>query len=279
MNDILNLFRVLWRYRVSLTVIGAVAGLTGVAVALLLPVTFRAQTVLSPVESSSSSAGSALMSQLSGLPGLSSLGISAGASGVEDHIAYLSSRSFTEDFIRDNDLVDIINENEEYASPEAAMWPAYKKFNLEIRRILRDPITGLVTLTIEWSDPATSAEWANLYVAKANENLRKQALDRAERNIAFANDQLEKTTVMELQQSVYRLIEAEIRTAMLAQGQEDFAFRVLDRALPPGEKYRPRRGMTVVLFGLLGGFLGLLFVVISELRQLAKSDQSSNPQG
>lgn len=278
MNDILNLFRVLWRYRVSLTVIGTVAVLTGVAVALLLPVTFRAQTVLSPVESSSSSASGALMSQLAGLPGLSSLGISAGASGVEDHIAYLSSRSFTEDFIRENDLVDIINDNEEYASPEAAMWPAYKKFNLEIRRILRDPITGLVTLTIEWSDPDVSAEWANLYVAKANHDLRKQALDRAERNIAFANDQLEKTTVVELQQSVYRLIEAEIRTAMLAQGQEDFAFRILDRALPPGEKYRPRRGMTVVLFGLLGGFLGLLLVVIAELRQLAKSDSSLNTQ-
>ena len=273
MNDILNLFRVFWRYRISLTVIGTVACLTGIAVALLLPVTFRAQTVLSPVESSSSTSSSALMSQLAGLPGLSSLGISAGASGVEEHIAYLTSRSFTEAFIRDNDLVDILNENEEYASPEAAMWPAYKKFNMEIRRILRDPITGLVTLTIEWSDPETSAAWANLYVAKANEDLRRQALDRAERNIAFANDQLQKTTVVELQQSVYRLIEAEIRTAMLAQGQEDFAFRVLDRALPPGEKYRPRRAMTVVVFGLLGAFVGLLFVVVSELRQLANNDR------
>jgi uncharacterized protein involved in exopolysaccharide biosynthesis len=278
MNEILQLIQVIRRYTFSLAVIVISFGIAGVAVALLLPETYRAQAVMSPVESSAPGASSSIMSQLAGLPGIGSLGISAGTSSVEEHIAYLSSRSFAEDFIRDNGLLGIINKGEEFESPESAMWVAYKRFDLEIRHVFRDPATGLVSLAMDWTDPQLATEWANTYVAAVNRDLRQFALSKAERNIKFANEQLAKTTVVELQQAIYRLIEVEIRSAMLAQGQEEYAFRILDKALPPGERFRPRRSLIVVAFGIVGLFLGALFIVIAELYQLEKAARPSRPE-
>ncbi len=278
MNELLTLIQAVWRHHRALLAFGFGFGAVGIVVALLLPEIYRAQAVLSPVETTQSSGGSSLMAQLASIPGVSSLGISAGANGVEEHVAYLTSRSFAEEFIVENDLVSTLTEGEAFDSDEAALWQAYKTFDLEVRRVIRDPITGLVSLAMDWTDPHVAADWANRYIDKVNLDLRTQALERAERNIAFANEQLAKTTVVELQEAIYSLIEAEIRTAMLAQGQDDFAFRFVDRALPPGERYRPRRALVVIVFGLIGGIIGLLYIIAVELRALAVAERSRQPQ-
>jgi uncharacterized protein involved in exopolysaccharide biosynthesis len=64
--------------------------------------------------------------------------------------------------------------------------------------------------------------------------------------------------VVEVQRSIYNLIESETKTLMLANVRTEFAFTVIDPAVPPERKYRPHRSL-YVLFGLFLGFaIGVL---------------------
>jgi uncharacterized protein involved in exopolysaccharide biosynthesis len=48
---------------------------------------------------------------------------------------------------------------------------------------------------------------------------------------------------------------------MLAKGNEEFAFRVIDRAHVPKIRFWPNRKLIVVLATFLGGMLAVLFVL------------------
>jgi LPS O-antigen subunit length determinant protein (WzzB/FepE family) len=55
---------------------------------------------------------------------------------------------------------------------------------------------------------------------------------------------------------MYRLIEAETKTLMLANGRSEYAFTIVDPAVAPEMRIRPRRTLIALLglsFGLLLG--------------------------
>ncbi|MFX8751199.1 hypothetical protein ABTM25_19435, partial [Acinetobacter baumannii] len=79
--------------------------------------------------------------------------------------------------------------------------------------------------------------------------MREKAIERSNRNLAYLNDQLSKTTVLELRTAIYGLIEVEIKKEMLANGNEDFAFRYVDPPVVPEKRIFPKR----IVFLLLGG--------------------------
>jgi uncharacterized protein involved in exopolysaccharide biosynthesis len=138
------------------------------------------------------------------------------------------------------------------------MWLAVKEFKEGELSIRDDKRTGLLTIDVDWEDPAVAAKWANGFVALANERLRARAIDEATRNIAFLNAQIPQTSVVEVQRAIYNLIESETKTLMLANVRMEFAFTVIDPAVPPERKYRPKRSV-YVLFGLFLGFaIGVL---------------------
>jgi LPS O-antigen subunit length determinant protein (WzzB/FepE family) len=55
-----------------------------------------------------------------------------------------------------------------------------------------------------------------------------------------------------VQHALYGLIESETKTLMLASARMDYAFTVIDPAVPPERKYSPRRSL-IVLGGMLAG--------------------------
>src|SRR3546814_17432411 len=62
------------------------------------------------------------------------------------------------------------------------IWEAYKVFN-GIRQIEIDQQIGLITLSVDWTDPALAAEWANKLVADINRESRERENEVAEKNI------------------------------------------------------------------------------------------------
>jgi LPS O-antigen subunit length determinant protein (WzzB/FepE family) len=108
-------------------------------------------------------------------------------------------------------------------------------------------------------------------VVRLNERLRERALREAETNVAFLRAELAQTSVVTLQQSIGRLLESELQKLMLARGNEEFAFRVIDAASPPKQRVRPKRAQIAILGTILGGMLAvfgvfLLHVVRSEAK-------------
>jgi uncharacterized protein involved in exopolysaccharide biosynthesis len=188
---------------------------------------------------------------------------------VDETIEILRSRSFTEQFITKLNLMPILFAEQSVAdasseSPEGVptMWDAYELFD-GIRTISRDTRTGFFKVGIEWHDPAVASSWANSLVNMLNEHLRSRAIDEATRSIAYLQEQLDQTAVVERRQMLIGLMEGETRRIVLAKARDEYAARVLDRAVAPEDKVRPRRAMIAIsgaLVGLIIGIVGALWL-------------------
>ena len=144
------------------------------------------------------------------------------------------------------------------ARSKPTLWKANKYFKEKIRRVSSDNKTGLVTLTITWSDPVFAAKWANDLVRMANDNLRDRAIAESERNISYLNEQAAKTDVVGIRQTIYNIMETEINKAMLAKGSEEYAFKIIDPAVVPEKPYSPRP-----VLWTLGSLLGALVLSVA----------------
>jgi uncharacterized protein involved in exopolysaccharide biosynthesis len=141
---------------------------------------------------------------------------------------------------------------------DATLWSAVEQFRSAVLNIREDPLKGVTRVAIEWPDPAVCAQWANAFVALANELIRERALNDAKRNIAYLNEQIDQTTVVELKRVMYNLVESEMQKLMLANARTDFAFAVVDPAVPPELRIKPRRTVMVAIGGMMGLLLGIV---------------------
>jgi uncharacterized protein involved in exopolysaccharide biosynthesis len=269
-NDEINLRELwdgLWRGKWIIIAVTTVFAVGSVAYALLATEWFRAEVLLAPAEEKTTTA---LAGQLSGLAALA--GVSVGGGGSAEAIATLKSREFARAFIEDFDLLPLFFDDKWDAANGAWLgddpedWPdirdAVKYFHDNVLSVSEARDTGLVTLAVEWTDPDISADWASELVTRLNERLRQRALKEAETNVAFLQTELGQTSVVTLQQTVGRLLESELQKLMLARGNEEFAFRVIDAAAPPKERARPNRALIAVLGTMLGGMLAVLWVFL-----------------
>ena len=168
----------------------------------------------------------------------------------------LESRRLIEEFVRQNDLVDELLPP---GSPTSSLWYAVQKFSDTVVSINTDIIEGKTTVSVEWTDPAVAASWANGLVTLANELMRQKAIADSQRNIDYLNKQISTTNVAEIQRVMYTLIENETKTLMLANARADFAFTVVDPAAVPEARVRPKRRLMVVTGVAIGLILGALF--------------------
>jgi capsular polysaccharide biosynthesis protein len=133
------------------------------------------------------------------------------------------------------------------------LWKANRYFKSQIRNVVTDSKTGLITMTINWKSPQQAANWANGLVELTNDYLRSRAMEDSELNIAYLKDQLAKASIISVQTAINSLLESEMKRAMLAQGSREYALKVIDPAFVPEKRVSP----VPVLWILTGFLLGL----------------------
>lgn len=255
--DVIALWRLLWGQKVLIAIFAGVFGGAAVVLALTATPIYRAEAVVTPVaDSGLGAAGSSLAGRFGGLASLA--GIDLGSSGVagQEAQAVLQSRRLLEEFIRRNELVD------ELIAPggaDASLWRAVQNFRDTVVSMNKDDIGGTTTVAVEWKDPAVAASWANGLVALANELMRSKALADSNRNIEYLKKQIAATNVVEIQRVMYTLVENETKTLMLANARADYAFTVVDPAVTPEARIRPKRKLMVLTGIALGLILGALY--------------------
>ena len=191
--------------------------------------------------------------------------------GVEA-LAVLKSREFARAFIEQYDLLPVFFENDWDADKKR--WqvddPAdapdirdgVKYFHESILKVSEERSTGLVRLAVEWTDADTAAEWANILVRRLNDRLRERALQEAETNVTYLQSEMASSNLVTLQESIGRLLESELQQLMLAKGNAEFAFKILDPAVSPKRRERPKRALIVIVGTILGGLLGVFAVLV-----------------
>jgi uncharacterized protein involved in exopolysaccharide biosynthesis len=140
------------------------------------------------------------------------------------------------------------------AKPGQSLWLTVERFRKGVLDIEEDKLKETTTVTVDWTDPAVAARWANEFVALANQQLRNQTIEDATRNVAFLEDQVQRTRSVDIQRVMYNLIEQETQRLMLAKGRVDYAFTVADPAVKAESRVSPKRTL-LVLSGMVAGFL------------------------
>jgi uncharacterized protein involved in exopolysaccharide biosynthesis len=253
----------------TLAVASFVSALIMAGISLPMRNVYRGQVIVAPVtEDSTMSGESGGLHQLGGLAALAGINIGAGADRREEEIATLSSMGFAREFISGEDLMPVLFPDN--WNPRTKQWKPGKvpptledaalKFTQSVSRIATDQKTGLVVVTVEWTSPELAARWANEMVDRVNDRLRAEAIRNADLSIEYLNKELKKTSVVQIQQAIYQLIESQINKAMMANVQREYAFRVIDPAYPSKHKVRPKRAIMVLVGAAVGLFFGAIFV-------------------
>ena len=287
--DLAELFRALWAGRWWIIASGVICTLVAVGIALWLPNIYHAEAKLAPSAEQQGGGLSALAGQFGGLASLA--GISLGSGGTDKvglAIEVAKSRQFVTSFIRrhqlevplmavtsmdkqtgelviDPALYDAkagkwIRDVKPPKSVEPSDWELYKVFS-DLFAIDQDKKTGMVTVGIDYFSPVVAKQWVDWLVADLNTTMKQRDQTDTERNIAYLKEQLEKTSVADMQTVFYKLIEEQTKTLMLTEVNPEYVFKTLDPAVVPEEKAKPKRALMVVLGGILGGMLGIMLVL------------------
>jgi len=254
------------------------AGLAAVAAFIMTP-KYRAEVVMVPVKADDSRAALASMvGQLGGLASLAGVSL-AGGSNKDEYLQYLQSNAFTARFIEDEKLLPVLfadrwdANNNRWNVDDPADVPTLadgvRLFERGVRAVQEDRRTGVVTLTVVWRDRELAARWANLLVERVNRDLRERAIAESDASVRYLEGELAKTAVLELRESIYRLIENQIKTVMLANVRQEYAFKVIDPAVAPDvdDVVRPKKLAMILVGGVFGGAIGLLLVLWRLRRQ------------
>ena len=274
--DLLELWRVLVKYKRTILATMFAAALLSAGISLLMHNIYRGEVLLAPAQSGDNKSGGMASVVLGGgLGGLASLaGISIGGSSTDEGLAVLQSREFLWNFVQEKKLMPILfaddwdAEHKKWKESDPKKQPGqmdvYRLFNNGILKAETDKKTNLITVTVDWKDAALAADWANSLVDRLNQYLAQQAVARSESNLKYLNEQLMSTQIDEMRHTLFSLISNEQQNAMLAKTQKEFAFKVLDPAVEPDKKIKPHRSLIVILMTFVAGFMAILYAFIKE---------------
>ena len=259
--------QILWRGKVTIIAAVILFAIGSIVYALLAKEIFRAEVLLAPADQQSAPV---LGSQLGGLAALA--GVNVGERTAVEALAVLQSREFARNFIEQLNLMPVFFEqdwdesNDRWKVANPAEAPDIRDgvafFHRSILKVAEDRSSGLVTLAVEWTDADVAAEWANILVRRLNDRLRERALQEAETNVTYLQSEMASSNLVTLQESIGRLLESELQQLMLAKGNEEFAFKILDPAVSPKRRERPKRALIAIVGTILGGLLGVFAVLV-----------------
>jgi len=260
---------------------------------LVSPSVYRAEVLAYPVRTDKdpASALGGIASQFGGLAKMVGVNIDNGGTQTETALAVFSSRRFLSEYVSDRDLMPVLfadywdGDRREWKSPTIIKrvtsflarflvgrpadvakrgtpteWDGYRKMTGKVVSSSVDKESGLVTFAVEWVEPKFAADLANDIVSRLNEDIKRRDVEEAEKSVRFLREQLASNPPVEIQMSFYALIEEQMKTIMLANVREGYAFSIVDPAIAPERSIRPD-AVLIMLFGFVfGSVLSLLLV-------------------
>jgi len=137
----------------------------------------------------------------------------------------------------------------------------HKDFLEDFLEIEEDIRTGFVTISIEHISPVFSKEFLSLIIFEANNIKREQDLETSTRALNYLKSQYSSTSLVEIKESISKLIGVEIKKQMIANISENYVLRPIDPPYLPEEKSWPKRIIIVVSTFLLSILLAVVYVL------------------
>jgi uncharacterized protein involved in exopolysaccharide biosynthesis len=279
--NLIDLLIVLVKNKAMIIKITLAGAILSVGYSLSLDNIYTSTTkILPPQSSQSTSANSVMLAQLGVLAG--GAGAALGSIGKDPnaiYIAMLKSRTITEKIVAKFDLKTI-----------------YKKESLtDTIKSLLDASNmvsskdGLITIEVDDKDPQRAANLANAYVEELNSLMQTLAITEASQRRLFFETQLKpakdrlsdaeikldrtlKTSLAYLDalrdqkylEGVYEIIVRQFEAAKMDEAKNSPLIQVLDKAIPPEKKSKPKRSLIVILAMIVCFFLATIWTFIRE---------------
>jgi hypothetical protein len=122
--------------------------------------------------------------------------------------------------------------------------------------------SGFISIHIEHISPIFAKEFLELIIREANVLLRNRDMEESSQAIQYLKSELSKTSLVEIQESINALIEAQLETQMLSQINEDYVLVEIEPPFIPEQKSGPFRLPKVLLTTMLGGLLGAIIALV-----------------
>lgn len=187
-------------------------------------------------------------------------------------MARMRSRKFTRYFMDKHNIYALIYpeqwdaENQRWHDDfELNKGDAFIAFGANYRSIAENPENGVVSISMKHTDPLLAADLANLYVSEFNDYMRNIALAEIRAKLFFLQEQLKSARYIQTEQMLYRLIEVEQAAATIAQGEEEYALRVLDPATRAYDRESPARKKMTIMATIAGGFLATIAIIALDI--------------
>jgi len=251
-----------WRRIALYAVIGA---LLGAVFAFTSRRIYVSEILMLPINQNAQGGVGGIAKQLSGLASMTgiSLGGIQGNDSRDTSIATLSSYQTLSTFLSTEGIQQTVLTEAGADREHQTTWRAVREFQKHLT-ISQEKTSNLVKLSIEWYDPQSASAWTNHLVALADAKLRAQALDTARGRIAFLEKELLSNQIVAVREVISGMMENELRTLATADADKEFAFRIIDPAIPAETPARPHRLLITAAFGCCGLLLGCIFAVLSD---------------
>ena len=235
--NLFELFSILWQAKYKILFITFLFALTSVFYALSIPNQYKAKVVLAPAKETSAIQGS--LGQLGGLASLAGVSLDSGNLEMQVAQEVIKSWGFVERFIIKNNIAVELSAvigwdeetnqliyNEEIYNPlknswisetaEPTSWSLYENFMSRLT-VSPDLKTGFVLVEIEYFSPHLAKEWIDLFVRDINQHMQVRKITEVTRNIDYLKEQIDKTSIAEMKEVFYSIIEEQIKSKMLAR--------------------------------------------------------------
>jgi uncharacterized protein involved in exopolysaccharide biosynthesis len=288
--DLRVLFGVLWAGSRKIIAITAVFAFVSVIYALSVPNQYKATTLLAPAQFNSSDLSGAL-GQLGGLTSLVGVSIGGGESS-EAQIAQeiMKSWSFIEGFIAENNIAVEVYAAQEWSRESNELqinddlydtetktwlvennitgelgppssWELFSSFSQRLE-VSEDPKSKLVSVSLEYYSPQIAKQWLDKYVSAINAHMQQRQVEKITNNINYLQVQIEKTSIAEMREVFYTIIEEQTKNMMLAEASPDYVFVAVSPSMVPEQKSQPKRALICILGTMLGGMLSVMLVLV-----------------
>ncbi len=227
----------------------------GVATLLLLlfqPNHYRSRAVISPT-------GEEGKQGVGALGALATIGIQLGGpSKIEDLDSLFQSSDLTARVFSKHDIwADVLGPDYDSASHSARQsflvrlfsdrppgplndWDAIRAAE-GVLRIAINKKAGTLTISFESLSAESSSKIVGFYLDEAKNRLQDEALERAQKNKAFLEQQILQTSDALTRDRLFTLLGQEIEREMLARNREQYGFKVIDSPRIPDRKSGPHR--------------------------------------
>ncbi|NQZ16139.1 MULTISPECIES: Wzz/FepE/Etk N-terminal domain-containing protein [Idiomarina] len=291
--DLRELFGIIWQGKWWIIAITFVFAVGSVIYSLSLPNIYKSEATLAPTEEASGGGLSQMAGQLGGLASLAGVNLGGGNTDKTTiALEILKSRAFIKGFVEKYDILPelmaveewnrgsgVVFNNELYnpdtkewvreveppKQPEPSSWEYVKVFRESVLEVSKDDTTGLVTIAVNHQSPEVAEQWVVWLIEEINNHMRERDIQEAQRSLEYLDKELQSTSLSDMQQVFYQLIEKQTQTIMLANVRPEYIFQTLDPAVVPEQKAKPSRALICIIGTFLGGFLSVGFVLVRNI--------------